>query len=83
MFVQSCSYNYILRASTVRRLNTEDWSTSANLSTGNSNQAKNVGMKLETRTTTFIHNGPPLDLTPVGKKMSDPKTLTQTTDLSK
>ena len=33
VFVQSCSRNYILRASTVQRLNTEDWATSANLST--------------------------------------------------
>ena len=42
VFVRSCSYNYILRASTVRRLNTEDWATSANLSTRNFNQAKNL-----------------------------------------
>ena len=55
VFVRSCSYNYILRASTVWRLNTEDWATSANLSTRNSDQAKNLRTKLETRTTTFIH----------------------------
>ena len=55
MFVRSCSHNYILRASTVRRLNTEDWATSANLSTRNSDQAKNLRTKLETRTTTSVH----------------------------
>ena len=59
MFVQSCSYNYILRASKVRRLNTEDWATSANLSTRNSDQAKNPRTKLETRTTTLIHKKQP------------------------
>ena len=40
MFVQYCSYNYILRASTVGRLNAEDWAISANLSTRKSDQAK-------------------------------------------
>ena len=52
--LRSCSYNYILRGSTVRRLNTEDWYTSANLSTRNSDQAKNIRTKLETRTSTLI-----------------------------
>ena len=49
MFVRSCSYNYILRSGTVQRLNTEDWATSANLSTRNSDQAKNFRAKLENR----------------------------------
>ena len=35
-------------AGTFRRLNIEDWATSANLSTRNSNQAKNLRTKLET-----------------------------------
>ena len=55
MFVLSLSYNYILRASTVRYLNTEEWATSANLSTRNSDQAKNLRTKLNTRQTIFIH----------------------------
>ena len=63
MFVQSCSYNYILRASTVRRLSTEDLATSANLSTRNSDKAKNLKTKLEIRTTTFIEFIGPKTLT--------------------
>ena len=55
MFARSCSYNYILRASTFQRLNTEDCATSANLSTRNSDQAKNLRTKLETRTAKLIH----------------------------
>ena len=59
VFVRPCvlrsySYNYILRASTVWILNTEDCATGANLSTRNSDQDKNLRTKLETRTTIFI-----------------------------
>ena len=57
MFVLFCHYSYILRSSKVRRLNTEDWATSANLFARNSGQAKNLRTKLETRTTIFVHPG--------------------------
>ena len=40
VFVRSYSYNYILRASTVGRLNTEDWAKSAKFSTRNPDQDK-------------------------------------------
>ena len=48
VFVRSCSHNYILRASTALRLNTEDWSTSAKFSTRKSDQIKNLRTILDT-----------------------------------
>ena len=71
MFVRSCSYDYILRASTVRRLNTEDWATSANFSTRNSDQAKNLRTKLENRTTTLIHVSVWCDVTFLTRKVHE------------